>query len=49
MRAKNAKPAPRRATAALDTGKRKVHPRPKDKPGVPPKTITITDEDPMTA
>lgn len=49
MKAKNTKRAPRRATAALDTGKRKVHPRPIDKPGVPPKTITITDEDPMTA
>lgn len=49
MRAKNAKPAPRRANMALDTAKRKVHPRPIDKPDVPPKTITITDEDPMTA
>jgi hypothetical protein len=49
MKAKKAKPTPQRATAALDTGKRKVHPRPSDKPGVPPKTITITNEDPMTA
>jgi hypothetical protein len=29
--------------------KPKGHPRPIDKPGVPPKTITITDEEPMTA
>lgn len=29
--------------------KPKAHPKPSDKPGVPPKTITITDEDPMTA
>lgn len=29
--------------------KRKAHPKPTEKPGVPPKTITITDEEPMTA
>ena len=29
--------------------KPKAHPKPTEKPGVPPKTITITDEDPMTA
>lgn len=36
-----------RATPAV--AKPKAHPKPTKKPGVPPKTITIADEEPMTA
>ena len=44
MRAKKTK-----ARAIPAVAKPKGHPKPTDKPGVPPKTITITDEEPMTA
>lgn len=38
-----------KARAILAAAKPKAHPKPTDKPGVPPKTITITDAEPMTA